>query len=99
MKKNVSSTLFALGFLTAGACAPESDEASMAEQQLVTRTAKGFLRSENPVAGQYIVVLKKEEKGFAGTSVSKAARSLEERHGVRAEQMYQHALRGFVIRA
>jgi subtilisin family serine protease len=98
MKKNLSSTLLALGFLSAGACAPESEEALMAEQQLVTRTAKGFLRSENPVAGQYIVVLKKEEKGAAGMSVSKAARSLEERHGVRAERTYEHALRGFVMR-
>lgn len=40
MKKNVSSTLLALGFLTAGPCAPEAEEIPMAEQQLVTRSAR-----------------------------------------------------------
>jgi subtilisin family serine protease len=87
----------ALGLLTAGACAPESEEA-LAESPLVTGTQARFLRSENAVAGQYIVVLKKAEKDSEAPSVSKAARSLEARHGVRAEQLYEHALRGFVMR-
>jgi serine protease len=77
---------------------PESEEALLAEQPVASAQAR-FLLSENPVAGQYIVVLKKAEKGSAETSVSKAARSLEERHGVRAERTYEHALRGFVMRA
>jgi subtilisin family serine protease len=97
----------ALGLLTAGACAPESAEDLQAEESLVAQVAEQplanararFLRSENPVAGQYIVVLNKEEKGSAAASVSQATRALENRHGVRAERMYEHALRGFVIRA
>jgi subtilisin family serine protease len=94
----------ALGLLTAGACVPESEEAVLSEQPLQAQQASvsaqaRFRRAENPVAGQYIVVMKKAEKGQAQASASKAARALEERHGVRAERTYEHALRGFVMRA
>ncbi|KFE71957.1 S8 family serine peptidase [Hyalangium minutum] len=89
--------LLALGLLTAGACAPESEEA-LPESTLVTGTQARFLRSEKAVPGQYIVVLKKAEKNSEALSVSKSTRSLEARHGVRAEKLYEHALHGFVMR-
>ena len=87
--------LLTFGLLSAGACAPEGEDATALEP-VELRTTGQLLRSENPVPGQYIVVF----KGSAPLAIpADTTRALEARHGVRAERSFRHALRGFSLRA
>ena len=86
--------LLTFGLLSAGACAPEGEDGAVLEP-VELRTTGQFLRSENPVPGQYIVVFKDSVSALPAD----ATRALESRHGVRAERSFQHALRGFSLRA
>ena len=60
--------------------------------------ADRFLRSDRPVPGQYIVVLKDEAPGGEALHVPEVARTLSERHEGRVDFLYEHALRGFSVR-
>jgi subtilisin family serine protease len=86
--------LLTFGLLSAGACAPEG-EVDAALEPVELRTTGQLLRSDNPVPGQYIVVFKDSASAIPGNTT----RALEARHGVRAERSFQHALRGFSLRA
>ncbi len=86
--------LLTFGLLSAGACAPEGEDGAALEP-VELRTTGQFLRSENPVPGQYIVVF----KDSVSVLPTDTTRALEARHGVRAERSFQHALRGFSLRA
>ena len=77
------------------ACAPDT---APLEPEAVG-TTHGFLRSTDAIPGQYIVVLKDGETRAAAEFVPTAVRSLEARHAVKAEQVYQHALHGFLVKA
>lgn len=61
-------------------------------------------RADNPIRGQYIVVLKGDEtpgqQGSApGLAVASQARLLAEQHGGAVGRTFQHAVRGFVLDA
>ncbi|HEY0095843.1 MAG TPA: protease inhibitor I9 family protein, partial [Archangium sp.] len=90
--------LLTFGLLSAGACAPEGEDGAAVEP-VELRTTGQLLRSENPVPGQYIVVFKDAQGGSVRASPADTTRALEARHGVRAERSFQHALRGFSLRA
>lgn len=68
------------------------------DTQPVTQASVRLLRSENPVPGQYIVVLHDARPGELAASAGEAVRALESRHGVKAERTFKHALRGFMVR-
>jgi subtilisin family serine protease len=86
--------LLTFSLLSTGACAPEGEDA-VAVEPAELRTTGQFLRSDNPVPGQYIVVFKDSVSAIPADTT----RALESRHGVRAERSFQHALRGFSLRA
>ncbi|WNG42948.1 S8 family serine peptidase [Archangium minus] len=83
----LSLTCFAL---TAGA--QEPDRAQDAAPVIPGK----LLKSADPIAGQYIVVLKDSE--VARSSVSLMAQGLAARHGAQVTQTYSHALQGFAVR-
>ena len=66
--------------------------------------APEFRITQNPVQGQYIVVLKDNvavlanERGH-GASVADIARQMGGQHGARVRRSFSHALRGFVVQA
>lgn len=59
---------------------------------------------QNPIPGQYIVVLKDHAARLSGErralpDVATAGRAMSQRHGARLKRHYGHALRGFVVEA
>ncbi len=80
------------------ACAPDAGQLEREDVEALGST-RGFLRSAQAIPGQYIVVLKDSEAGLAGEGVPAAVRALEGRHAVKAEKVFRHALRGFMVRA
>ncbi|QRK10790.1 S8 family serine peptidase [Archangium violaceum] len=76
--------------LTAGAQEP-------ARAQVPAPVIPGkLLKSAEPIAGQYIVVLRDSDVALA--SVSSMAQGLAARHGAQVTRTYSHALNGFVVR-
>jgi len=63
------------------------------EQQSAPVVSGKFLKSDNAIAGQYIVVLKDTEVSKA--RVPEVVRTLAARHGATVTHTYSHALRGF----
>ncbi|AKJ05184.1 Alkaline serine exoprotease A precursor [Archangium gephyra] len=57
-----------------------------------------FLTADQPVQGEYIVVLKAPRPGEKGIAPAMAAESLSARYGGSSFLMYEHALRGFATR-
>lgn len=60
--------------------------------------------SKNPVQGQYIVVLKNDVAALSGENsraprVSALASNMAALHGVKVSKSFEHALRGFVVKA
>ena len=53
-------------------------------------------RLKKPIAGQYIVVLK---KNLAAATVPSVASELTQKHGGQIKSVYQHALKGFALQA
>jgi len=69
---------------------------ALAQEKSVAEFAAGkFLKSSNPIRGQYIVVLKDADTGAA--SFSTMAQGLAKRHGAAITQTFSHALSGFVV--
>jgi subtilisin family serine protease len=62
------------------------------------RSTEKFLIAEQPLAGEYIVVLKAPAPGERALSPSMVAESLTSRYGGRVFLTYEHALRGFASR-
>ncbi|MGL6290785.1 MAG: S8 family serine peptidase [Silanimonas sp.] len=63
-----------------------------------------FRITQNPVEGQYIVVLKENVAALAtergrGMAVADMARQMAGQHGAQVRRSFTHALRGFVVRA
>ena len=63
-----------------------------------------FRFAQNPVDGQYIVVLKADAAALASERsvlprVANVAQQMASQHGVRVSRSYGHALRGFVVQA
>ncbi len=94
MAKQILRGLLTFSLLSASACAPEAEDSAALESAELGTTGQ-FLRADNPVPGQYIVVF----KDSVSTLPAATTRALEARHGVRAERSFQHALRGFSLRA
>jgi serine protease len=92
--KNVKTTLISACLVMVG-CG-QSDE-QPAASQLVTQKLGQFLRAEEPIRGEYIVVMK-EKPGAGLAAMSAVADGLARLHGVQVLGTYEHALRGFVIR-
>ena len=66
--------------------------------------APEFRITQNPVQGQYIVVLKENVAVLAnergqGIAVADIARQIGGQHGARVRRSFTHALRGFVVQA
>lgn len=80
------------------ACAPDAARVEQ-EAQGPVATTHGLLRSADAIPGQYIVVLEEGETRAAADFVATAVRSLEARHAVKAERVFQHALHGFMVKA
>ncbi|KFE72084.1 S8 family serine peptidase [Hyalangium minutum] len=68
-----------------------------AAHALGAESTQGFLRSEDPIPGQYIVVLK--EADVPAKDVLAVASTLAFRYQATVLEEYQHALRGFAIAA
>lgn len=60
--------------------------------------APTYHQVSEPIAGQYIVVLKNGEVRSSGTSVADRIAAVRQRLGARSEREYRHALTGFVAR-
>jgi len=56
-----------------------------------------FVRVDNPIPGEYVVVLKEPEPGIAPQAVGSLAASLASQYGGTATFVYQAALRGFAL--
>ncbi|QRK11067.1 RICIN domain-containing protein [Archangium violaceum] len=70
---------------------PAGDSSSLA-------VSSKLLRSKEPVANQYIVVLEDSTPSAVRRRVPEVARELVGRHGGRILHTYEHALRGFAVR-
>jgi serine protease len=70
-----------------------------------TRHTAELRHANNPIRGQYIVVLKDDvaslshEPRSASPSVEAVASAMARSHGMRVERSFSHALRGFVVQA
>jgi subtilisin family serine protease len=92
-------SILALGLLAVGGCGYEAGESAVQEApagQLVSQSS--LLRAQDRIEGQYVVVLKDAEAGLAAVGVRTMAQALESRHAVKAERLFEHALRGLVVR-
>ncbi|HYH97898.1 S8 family serine peptidase [Hyalangium sp.] len=92
-------SILALSVMALGGCGYEAGEGAVQEapaEQLATQSS--FLRAKDQIAGQYVVVLKDAKAGLAAAGVQTMAQALEGRHAVKAERLFEHALRGFVVR-
>ncbi|MFL5348641.1 MAG: S8 family peptidase [Hyalangium sp.] len=95
--KNVKMTLMG-ACMAVVACGPASEPQQAETSQVVTRAQGQFLKSERAIPGEYIVVLK--EKPARGlTAMSAVAAGLVQQHGGKVAETYEHALRGFMMRA
>jgi hypothetical protein len=83
----------ALGVLTVSGCGPLSGGDFLVGE--APRTPH-FFRAENPVAGQYIVVLR-DGRDDSEESVRARSRALGPRYGLESAQVFTHALQGFVV--
>ncbi len=83
---------------------------AVAENGSKTPTSKNnsqaeFRHAQNPIQGQYIVVLKDDAARLANEarsntpSVDNVARAMARSHGMRVERSFTHALKGFVVQA
>jgi len=94
--KTLSYTLTGAAFLAAS---------SLASAQYGARTLAEFREAEQPVYGEYIVVLKDEaarlgnEARSGVPTVASVASTMARSHGVKLNHTYSHVLRGFVVEA
>ncbi|WP_375765580.1 S8 family peptidase [Archangium gephyra] len=95
--KNVKKAVLT-ACMTAVACGPTGEQPAAEVNNLVTRTQGQFLKAAEPISGEYIVVLK-EKPGVAAADIRTTAASLAGQHSAQVTMTYEHALRGFVIRA
>ncbi|WKB53225.1 S8 family serine peptidase [Eleftheria terrae] len=77
---------------------------SVADQPAATVQPHAFLRSAEPIRGEYIVLLKPAAASAASAvampqAVEAASASLARKHGAVVKQVYKHSLRGFFIQA
>ena len=91
-------SMLALGLLVGG-CGYEAGESAAQQAPAVQLSSQSsLLRTQDRIAGQYVVVLKDAETGLASEGVRTMAQALEGRHAVKAERLFEHALRGFMVR-
>lgn len=88
----------ALAFATALALATTLALAGTAQ------AAPQFRFAQEPVDGQYIVVLHADvatlaQEGRPLPAVAQVAQQMAAQHGARVQRTYHHALRGFMVRA
>ncbi|AKJ06037.1 serine protease [Archangium gephyra] len=83
-----------LSLVAGGAFAAQPTDVGAARPVL----AEKFLRGAKPVAGEYVVVLE-EEPGPHLRAMGEVSDELSRQYSVEVLRTYQHALRGFAIRA
>ncbi|MDC0713472.1 S8 family serine peptidase [Stigmatella sp. ncwal1] len=89
-----AATAFTL--VACGGEAPEGIDAAQAREASQEVRAEGtFLRNMDPIANQYIVVLKDSAVALGDTQW--VAQSLAQRFGGRTNQVFRHALNGFSV--
>jgi len=74
--------------------APEGGARTASPVPLATAPASGFLRSKEPIAGQYVVVLRDDVRDVDAIATEHARAA-----GGQVTRAYHHALRGYVLRA
>jgi len=93
--------MFSAALLTLSACgAEQAGEAGQVQADEASQlgTTASFLRVENAIPGQYIVVLKESAPGLAAEKVPDVARGLASRYAGSVTRTFEHALRGFTVR-
>jgi hypothetical protein len=87
---------FSLSAYGAGAATDEHLTPPVPQASNATHAEGRFLRSANPVRGQYIVVLKLEATLAHG--IDEVSKELAERFHGEMDLTFHHALRGFVVK-
>ncbi|HLL05789.1 MAG TPA: S8 family serine peptidase [Myxococcaceae bacterium] len=78
------------------ACGPEAEEATQ-DNTVNLITSRKFLRAQEAIRGEYIVVLN-EAQGLSAANVAATANELARAHGGEVMRSYGHALKGFSAR-
>jgi subtilisin family serine protease len=78
------------------ACGPEAEEATQ-DNTVNLITSRKFLRAQEAVRGEYIVVLN-ESQGISAANVEATANEMALAHGGQRMRTFGHALRGFSVK-